>query len=54
MPTIQSDSLRLRAASSRGLIELPSRRASKPSLMASGVREEIQSRRTGFLHPESP
>ena len=39
MPTIQSASPRLRAASSRGFIAAPARKESKPSRIASWVRE---------------
>src|SRR4028119_1199860 len=54
MPTTQSASPRLRAASSSGFMRLPSRKASKPDLMASRVWEEIQSRLTGWWRPGSP
>jgi hypothetical protein len=50
MPTIQSASLRERAASSSDRSSSPGRRDSKPSLMAALVIDCSHSRRTGSLH----
>ena len=51
MPTSQSARLRPRAASARPSYSWPARRRRKPSRIASGVSDEIQSRFTGFVQP---
>jgi len=49
MPTIQSASERLKAASARGCMSWSSRSSTKPLRMASGVMDWSHSRLMGFL-----